>query len=43
MNLVIVVFFIKDLVNLRIKDIYMYIFIFMYMILKEYNVKMNLL
>lgn len=43
MNLVIVVFFIKELVNLRIKDIYMYIFIFMYMILKEYNVKMNLL
>lgn len=34
MNLVIVVFFIKDLVNLRIKDIYMYIFIFMYMILR---------
>lgn len=43
MNLVIVVFFIKDLVNLRIKDIYMYIFIFMYMILREYNDKMNLL
>lgn len=41
MNSAIAVFFTKDLVNLRTKDTHMYIFIFMYTILREHNDKMN--